>query len=103
MPSTSVKYSHVELSLWKQSKSETLKLQLLRSMPKEFPRGMFKPSTNFIHFLFSEYTMLFGIFLSMTDCLSIYMGGQNNGNTKKLRNRVCIGCVERTSVSNTLY
>jgi hypothetical protein len=26
--------------------------------------------------------------------------GQNNGNTKKLRNRICVGCVERTSVGN---
>jgi hypothetical protein len=28
-------------------------------------------------------------------------GGQNNGNTKKLRNRICVGYTERTSVGST--
>jgi hypothetical protein len=28
-------------------------------------------------------------------------GGQNNGNTNKLRNRICAGYTERTSVENT--
>jgi hypothetical protein len=27
--------------------------------------------------------------------------GQNNGNTKKLRNRICVGYIDRTSVDNT--
>jgi hypothetical protein len=27
-------------------------------------------------------------------------GGQNNGNTKKWRNRICVGYIERTSVGN---
>jgi hypothetical protein len=30
----------------------------------------------------------------------MYRGGQNNGNTKKLRNRICVGHIERTSVDN---
>jgi hypothetical protein len=30
-------------------------------------------------------------------------GGQNNGNTKKLRNRICFGFDETTSVGNTEY
>jgi hypothetical protein len=29
-------------------------------------------------------------------------GEQNNGSTKKLRNRICIGYIERTSVGNTV-
>jgi hypothetical protein len=28
-------------------------------------------------------------------------GGQNNGNTKHLRNRICVGYIERTTVGNT--
>jgi hypothetical protein len=28
-------------------------------------------------------------------------GGQNNVNTTKLRNRICVGYIESTSVSNT--
>jgi hypothetical protein len=32
-----------------------------------------------------------------------YRGGQNNGNTKKRRNRICIGYTARTSVGNTEY
>jgi hypothetical protein len=28
-------------------------------------------------------------------------GGQNSGNTTKLRNRICVGYIERTSVGNT--
>lgn len=28
-------------------------------------------------------------------------GGQNNGNTKKLRNRICVTCIGTTSVSST--
>jgi hypothetical protein len=28
-------------------------------------------------------------------------GGQNNGNTKKLRNRIYVGYIERTLVGNT--
>jgi hypothetical protein len=28
-------------------------------------------------------------------------GGKNNGNTKKLRNRICVGYTERTSAGNT--
>jgi hypothetical protein len=30
-------------------------------------------------------------------------GGQNNGNTKKLRNRICVGYIEITAVGNTEY
>jgi hypothetical protein len=30
----------------------------------------------------------------------MYGGGQNNGNTKKLRNNICVGYIERTSVCN---
>jgi hypothetical protein len=37
--------------------------------------------------------------------LTKYRGGQNtsNGNTKKLRNRMCVGCIERTLAGNTEY
>jgi hypothetical protein len=28
-------------------------------------------------------------------------GRQNNGNTKKMKYRICVGCIERTSVGNT--
>jgi hypothetical protein len=35
------------------------------------------------------------------DPLLIYKSEQNNGNTKKLRNGICVGCIERTSVGNT--
>jgi hypothetical protein len=55
------------------------------------------------------------IFLSLYMCCLFYQiivvrlppavtctgGGQNNGNTKKLRNRICVGYIERTSVGNT--
>jgi hypothetical protein len=35
-------------------------------------------------------------------CLRLYTGdGQNNGNSKKLRNIICIGYIERTSLGNT--
>jgi hypothetical protein len=30
-------------------------------------------------------------------------GGQNNGRNKKLRNRSCVGYIERISVGNTEY
>jgi predicted aspartyl protease len=30
-------------------------------------------------------------------------GGQNDGNTMKLRNRICVGYIERTSVGSTEY
>jgi hypothetical protein len=30
-------------------------------------------------------------------------GGQNNGRTKKFRNRIYVGYIERTSVGNTAY
>jgi hypothetical protein len=33
--------------------------------------------------------------------INIYRGEQNNGNTKKLRNRICVGYIDRTSVGNT--
>jgi hypothetical protein len=34
----------------------------------------------------------------------IYKGGvQNNGNIKKLTNRICVGYIERTSFGNTEY
>jgi hypothetical protein len=29
-------------------------------------------------------------------------GWKNNGNAKKLRNRICVSYIERTSVGNTL-
>jgi hypothetical protein len=32
----------------------------------------------------------------------VWEGEQNNGNTKKLRNRICVGYVERTLVGNTV-
>jgi hypothetical protein len=55
----------------------------------------------------SEYVCLSAcvcISVSMSLCLcgSICTGGrQNNRNTKKLRNRICVGYIERTSVGNT--
>jgi hypothetical protein len=37
--------------------------------------------------------------IQQQECLTI---GRNNGNTKKLRIRICVGYIERTSVGNTV-
>jgi hypothetical protein len=39
-------------------------------------------------------------------CIENYMSiytrsGQNNGNTKKFRTRICVDCIEGTSIGNT--
>jgi hypothetical protein len=36
-----------------------------------------------------------------TDTQRYTRGGQNNGTTKKLRNRICVGYTERTSASRS--
>jgi hypothetical protein len=41
--------------------------------------------------------------LHLEDCIIHTGGGQNNGNTKKLRNRFCFGYTERSSVGSTMF
>jgi hypothetical protein len=44
------------------------------------------------------------VWLTLDEWNVIYVctgGGQNNGNIKKLRNTICVGYTERTSVANT--
>jgi hypothetical protein len=36
-------------------------------------------------------------------CVYIYMGGQNNGNTKKLRNIICVGYNEKSSWQHWMF